>query len=236
MSKNIIKLQNVTKIYKLGDQKVIALDNISLEIREGELVSIMGPSGSGKSTLLHIIGCLDKPTSGKVYLFGKDITKMSDSKLSYIRNKKIGFVFQQFYLINYLTALENVEIPLRISKHPNPKKRAYELLKKLGLENRIYHYPNKLSGGQQQRVAIARALANNPDIILADEPTGNLDETSAKEVMNIFKSLNKNEGKTIAIITHDPRIAEQTDRIIVIRNGKILSDNADINKALELLR
>ncbi|BFI73689.1 ABC transporter ATP-binding protein [Nanoarchaeota archaeon] len=231
----IIKLEKVTKIYKMGDSEIKALDNIDLEIKEGELVSIMGPSGSGKSTLLSIIGLLDRPTSGKVYLFGEDISNLSDNKLSEIRNKKIGFVFQQFYLFNYLTALENVTIPSRISGKNNIEK-AKEILERLGLGNRLNHYPNQLSGGQQQRVAIARALINNPELILADEPTGNLDEKSAKDVMNILKNLNKEEGKTVVIVTHDPKIAEQTNRIVVIRSGKILSYNATIEEALELLK
>ncbi|MGC9079683.1 MAG: ABC transporter ATP-binding protein [Nanopusillaceae archaeon] len=231
---DIIKLENVTKIYKMGDYEIKALDRINLNIRKGELVSIMGPSGSGKSTLLSIIGCLDRPTSGKVYLFGEDVSKLSKKELAKIRAKKIGFVFQKFYLLNYLNAIENVRLALRITNRNLD--RAKELLEKVGLGDRLYHYPNQLSGGQQQRVVIARALANNPDIILADEPTGNLDEKSSKEVMDLLIDLNKNEKKTIVIVTHNPKIAEQTDRIIVIRSGKILSDNADIEEALKLLK
>ncbi|BBL45477.1 ABC transporter ATP-binding protein [Nanobdella aerobiophila] len=230
----IIKLENVTKIYKIGDSYIKALDNINLEVEEGELISIMGPSGSGKSTLLSIIGCLDKPTSGKINLFGFDILKLSDKELSKIRKNYIGFIFQQFYLFNYLNALENVELITKIANKKNNK--AKELLEKVGLGNRLYNLPNQLSGGQQQRVVIARALANDPKLILADEPTGNLDEKSANDVIDILKKLNKEEGKTIAIVTHDPRIAEQTERIVVIRNGKILSDNTTVDEALELLK
>jgi ABC-type lipoprotein export system ATPase subunit len=231
----IVKLENITKIYKVGEYEIKALDNINLEIKEGEFISVMGPSGSGKSTLLSIIGLLDKPTYGKVYLFGEDVSKLSDKKLSEIRNEKIGFVFQQFYLFNYLNALENVTVPARIKGKVDIEK-AKNILRKLGLENRMNHYPNQLSGGQQQRVAIARALINDPEIILADEPTGNLDEKSANDVMEIFKRLNKEDGKTIIIVTHNPKVAEQTDRIIVLRSGKILSYNATIEEALELLK
>jgi ABC-type lipoprotein export system ATPase subunit len=231
----IIKLENITKIYKLGDYEIKALDNINLEIKEGELVSIMGPSGSGKSTLLSIIGLLDRPTYGKVYLFEEDVSKFPDNKLSEIRNNKIGFVFQQFYLFNYLNALENVIVPSMIYGKSNIEK-AREILKKLGLEDRLYHYPNQLSGGQQQRVAIARALINDPELILADEPTGNLDEKSSNDVIEIFKRLNKEDQKTIIIVTHNPKIAEQTDRVVVLRSGKILSYDATIEEALELLK
>ncbi|MGC9133402.1 MAG: ABC transporter ATP-binding protein [Nanopusillaceae archaeon] len=231
----IIKLENITKIYKLGDYEIKALDNINLEIKEGELVSIMGPSGSGKSTLLSIIGLLDRPTYGKVYLFREDVSKFPDNKLSEIRNKKIGFVFQQFYLFNYLNALENVIVPSMIYGKSSIEK-AREILKKLGLEDRLYHYPNQLSGGQQQRVAIARALINDPELILADEPTGNLDEKSSNDVIEIFKRLNKEDQKTIIIVTHNPKIAEQTDRVVVLRSGKILSYDATIEEALELLK
>jgi putative ABC transport system ATP-binding protein len=231
----IVKLENVEKIYYVGGYPIKALDNVSLEIKEGEFLSIVGPSGSGKSTLLAIIGCLDRPTKGKVYLFGKDISKLNDNQLSEVRRKYIGFIFQQYYLFNYLNALENVQIGLRISGNNNLEK-AKELLNKVGLGDRLYNYPNQLSGGQQQRVVIARALAKDPKLILADEPTANIDEKSAKELLDILKKLNEDENRTIVIVTHDLRVAEKTNRIVVIRNGKILKDNATIDETIELLK
>jgi len=231
----IVKLENVEKIYYVGGYPIKALDNVSLEIKEGEFLSIVGPSGSGKSTLLAIMGCLDKPTKGKVYLFDKDISKLNDNQLSELRRKYIGFIFQQYYLFNYLNALENVQIGLRISGNKNLEK-AKELLNKVGLGDRLYNYPNQLSGGQQQRVVIARALANDPKLILADEPTANIDEKSAKELLDILKKLNEEENRTIVIVTHDLRVAEKTNRIVVIRNGKILKDNATIDETIELLK
>ena len=231
----IVKLENVEKVYYVGGYPIKALDNVSLEIKEGEFLSVVGPSGSGKSTLLAIIGCLDRPTKGKVYLFDKDISKLNDNQLSELRRKYIGFIFQQYYLFNYLNALENVQIGLRISGNKNLEK-AKELLNKVGLGDRLYNYPNQLSGGQQQRVVIARALANDPKLILADEPTANIDEKSAKELLDIFKKLNEEENRTIVIATHDLRVAEKTNRIVVIRNGKILKDNATIDETIELLK
>jgi putative ABC transport system ATP-binding protein len=231
----IIKLENVEKVYYIGGYPIKALDNVSLEIKEGEFLSIVGPSGSGKSTLLAIIGCLDRPTKGKVYLFDRDISKLNDNQLSELRRKYIGFIFQQYYLFNYLNALENVQIGLRISGNNNLEK-AKELLNKVGLGNRLYNYPNQLSGGQQQRVVIARALAKDPKLILADEPTANIDEKSAKELLDILKKLNEDENRTIVIVTHDLRVAEKTNRIVVIRNGKILKDNATIDETIELLK
>jgi len=231
----IVKLENVEKIYYVGGYPIKALDNVSLKIKEGEFLSIVGPSGSGKSTLLAIMGCLDRPTKGKVYLFDKNISKLNDNQLSELRRKYIGFIFQQYYLFNYLNALENVQIGLRISGNKNLEK-AKELLNKVGLGDRLYNYPNQLSGGQQQRVVIARALANDPKLILADEPTANIDEKSAKELLDIFKKLNEEENRTIVIATHDLRVAERTNRIVVIRNGKILKDNATIDETLELLK
>jgi putative ABC transport system ATP-binding protein len=231
----IVKLENVEKVYYVGGYPIKALDNVSLEIKEGEFLSIVGPSGSGKSTLLAIMGCLDRPTKGKVYLFGKDISKLNDNQLSELRRKYIGFIFQQFYLFNYLNALENVQIGLRISGNSNLEK-AKELLNKVGLGDRLYNYPNQLSGGQQQRVVIARALAKDPKLILADEPTANIDEKSAKELLDILKKLNEDENRTIVIVTHDLRVAEKTNRIVVIRNGKILKDNATIDETIELLK
>jgi putative ABC transport system ATP-binding protein len=231
----IVKLENVEKIYYVGGYPIKALDNVSLEIKGGEFLSIVGPSGSGKSTLLAIMGCLDRPTKGKVYLFDKDISKLNDNQLSELRRKYIGFIFQQFYLFNYLNALENVQIGLRISGNNNLEK-AKELLNKVGLGDRLYNYPNQLSGGQQQRVVIARALAKDPKLILADEPTANIDEKSAKELLDILKKLNEEENRTIVIVTHDLRVAEKTNRIVVIRNGKILKDNATIDETIELLK
>ena len=231
----IVKLENVEKVYYIGGYSIKALDNVSLEIKEGEFLSIVGPSGSGKSTLLSIIGCLDKPTKGKVYLFDKDISKLNDNQLSELRRKYLGFIFQQYYLFNYLNELENVQIGLRISGNNNLEK-AKELLNKVGLGDRLYNYPNQLSGGQQQRIVIARALVNDPKLILADEPTANIDEKSAKELLDILKKLNEEENRTIVISTHDLRVAEKTNRIVVIRNGKILKDNATIDEAIELLK
>ena len=231
----IAKLENVEKIYYVGGYPIKALDNVSLEIKEGEFLSIVGPSGSGKSTLLAIMGCLDRPTKGKVYLFDKDISKLKDNQLSELRRKYIGFIFQQYYLFNYLNALENVQIGLRISGNSNLEK-AKELLNKVGLGDKLYNYPNQLSGGQQQRVVIARALAKDPKLILADEPTANIDEKSAKELLDILKKLNEEENRTIVIVTHDLRVAEKTNRIVVIRNGKILKDNATIDETIELLK
>ena len=231
----IVKLENVEKIYYIGGYPIKALDNVSLGIKEGEFLSIVGPSGSGKSTLLSIIGCLDRPTKGKLYLFDKDISKLNDNQLSELRRKYLGFIFQQYYLFNYLNELENVQIGLRISGNNNLEK-AKELLNKVGLGDRLYNYPNQLSGGQQQRVVIARALVNDPKLILADEPTANIDEKSAKELLDILKKLNEDENRTIVIVTHDLRVAEKTNRIVVIRNGKILKDNATIDETIELLK
>jgi len=231
----IVRLENVEKVYYVGGYPIKALDNVSLKIKEGEFLSIVGPSGSGKSTLLAIIGCLDRPTKGKVYLFGKDISKLNDNQLSEFRRKYIGFIFQQYYLFSYLNALENVQISLRISGNNNLEK-ARELLNKVGLGDRLYNYPNQLSGGQQQRVVIARALAKDPKLILADEPTANIDEKSANDLLDILKKLNEDENRTIIIVTHDLRVAEKTNRIVVIRNGKILKDNATIDETIELLK
>jgi putative ABC transport system ATP-binding protein len=231
----IVKLENIEKVYYVGGYPIKALENVSLKIKEGEFLSIVGPSGSGKSTLLAIMGCLDRPTKGKVYLFDKDISKLNDNQLSELRRKYIGFIFQQYYLFNYLNALENVQIGLRISGNKNLEK-AKELLNKVGLGDILYNYPNQLSGGQQQRVVIARALVNDPKLILADEPTANIDEKSANELLDILKKLNEEENRTIVIVTHDLRVAERTNRIVVIRNGKILKDNATIDETLELLK
>ncbi|KAA5805950.1 ABC transporter ATP-binding protein [Thermoanaerobacterium thermosaccharolyticum] len=221
-NKNVITMKNLSKIYKMGDNIVKALDNINLTVDEGEFVSIVGPSGSGKSTLMNIIGCLDVMTSGEYYLNGNDTRKLSENKLAELRSSEIGFIFQSFNLLQKLSALENVELPMIYKGIPAKERynRAVELLTMVGLEKRIHHRPTELSGGQQQRVAIARALANNPHLILADEPTGNLDSQSGKEVMKIIKELNE-RGNTIILITHDINVANQAKRTVRIMDGKI---------------
>ena len=213
------------KIYNPGENEVHALDGIDLTINRGEFVAIIGQSGSGKSTLMNMIGCLDVPTSGTYFLNGKNVEKMKDDRLSEIRNEEIGFIFQGFNLIENLTALENVELPLIYRKVPGPERHrlSKEALEKVGLENRMDHRPSQMSGGQQQRVAIARALAAKPPVILADEPTGNLDSKSSKEIMNILRELHK-DGRTVILITHDDGIASSANRIIRIMDGKIESD------------
>ena len=221
----MIKLEHIFKIYEMGENKVYALDDVSLHVAAHEFVSIIGPSGSGKSTLMNMLGCLDVPTQGRYFLDGTDISKKTDHELAEIRNKKIGFVFQGFNLLPKLTAVENVELPL-IYSNVSAKERhekAKEALAKVGLEGRIDHKPTELSGGQQQRVAIARALITDPPIILADEPTGNLDSKSGKEVMEIFKNLNAN-GNTIILITHDSGVAAQAKRVVRIQDGKLYEE------------
>lgn len=221
----MISIKNLNKIYKTGAVEVHALKDVNLDINYGEFIAIMGHSGSGKSTLMNILGCLDRPTSGKYLLDGIEIDKQSADELSLIRNKKIGFVFQAFNLIPRTNILRNVELPMIYAKIKSGRRRekALELLEKVGLGDRIAHLPNELSGGQKQRVAIARALANNPPIILADEPTGNLDTKSSEEIMNIFKTLNK-EGNSIILVTHEPDIADNADRVIVFKDGSIIED------------
>lgn len=239
MGNEMIKASNLTKIYNKGmTTEVYAVNDISITINKGEFISIMGASGSGKSTLMNILGCLDKPDSGTFLLEGEDVMKLDDDQLAGIRNRKIGFVFQNFNLLPRTTSLENVELPLLYSDVHNIKGRAMEALKEVGLLDRAHHHPNQLSGGQQQRVAIARALVNDPDIIFADEPTGNLDTQSSYEIMNILQKLNK-KGRTIVIVTHEPSIAEQTNRILEFSDGRIISDsiNNDIkNSGAELER
>lgn len=216
----MVELESITKVYKAGRTEVPALRGISCRIESGEMVAIMGPSGSGKSTLMNIIGCLDKPTSGQYRLEGVEVNKLGDNKLAEIRNKKIGFVFQSFNLLPRTTALANVELPLIYSGSGNRRQRALQALESVGLAHRIKHRPSELAGGEQQRVAIARALINKPSLILADEPTGNLDTTTSKELMLLFKQLNQ-RGITIVLVTHEPYIAAYTQRTIRIRDGQI---------------
>ncbi|HNU80288.1 MAG TPA: ABC transporter ATP-binding protein [Bacillota bacterium] len=221
----MIEICNMSKIYRIGNVAVKALDNISLSIKQHEFVSIVGPSGSGKSTLMNMIGCLDVPTSGEYCLDGMEVSGLTDDQLAYIRNHKIGFVFQGFNLIQKLNALENVELPLIYQGIPTSERyeRSVEALKLVGLEDRIHHRPAELSGGQQQRVAIARALVGNPQIILADEPTGNLDSKSGKDIINLLKELHL-KGSTIVLITHDNDIAMMAERIVRIQDGQINDD------------
>jgi len=218
----VIEIKDVEKIYRMGDVQVSALAGVSLKVEKGEMVAITGPSGSGKSTLMNIIGCLDAPTSGTYVLDGEDVSKMSDDEQASVRNKKIGFVFQQFNLLSRTPAIAQVELPMVYAGVADRRERATSALEIVGLGDRIGHRPNELSGGQQQRVAIARALVNNPSIILADEPTGNLDSKSGAEIMNIFKSLNRDKNLTIILVTHDQNIAAQAQRAIYVRDGQIV--------------
>ena len=222
MDDPVIVANNLSKVYKMGNQDVCALCGVSLEIGRGEVVSIMGPSGSGKSTLMNILGCLDLPTSGEYSLDGEEVSLLTDDELADIRNRKVGFVFQSFNLLNRTTALANVELPLRYAGITTSRRDlALEALEAVGLKERVMHRPTELSGGQQQRVAIARALVNDPAIIMADEPTGNLDSKVGKEIMALLLDLNHKKGTTLIIITHDPTVAAQTQRIIHLRDGLI---------------
>ena len=216
----MIELDNITKAYKMGETEVVALDGVDLRIEQGEMISIIGPSGSGKSTLMNIMGCLDKPTSGRYRLEEIEVSKLSDNKLAEIRNKKIGFVFQSFNLLPRTTALANVELPLIYGGAGNRRQRVLQALESVGLAHRSHHKPSELAGGEQQRVAIARALINNPALILADEPTGNLDTQTSREIMLIFQKLNE-QGMTIVLVTHERDITAYTQRTIEMRDGKI---------------
>jgi len=219
----MIELENITKVYRMGKVEVPALRGINLSIKEGEMLAIIGASGSGKSTLMHIIGCLDKPTLGRYLFEGADVSRLNDNKLAEIRSKKLGFVFQEYNLLSRASAVANVELPLVYGDGRNRRKRALEALERVGLAGRSNHKPTELSGGEQQRVAIARALVNNPGVILADEPTGNLDSTSTAEIISIFCQLNQ-DGITVVMVTHEMDIAEQTRRIIRLYDGKVVSD------------
>jgi len=221
----IIEIKDLTKVYHMGEIEVHALRGLSLRVQAGELISIMGPSGSGKSTLMNIIGCLDQPTSGRYWLDGQDVSRMGDDRLAGVRNHKIGFVFQNFNLLARTTALQNVELPLVYAGARNRRKLAQAALEAVGLGDRLHHRPNELSGGQQQRVTIARALVNDPAIILADEPTGNLDSQSGAEIVAIFQQLNRERGLTVVFVTHDPQIASYTGRIIHLIDGRITGED-----------
>ncbi|MAU16153.1 MAG: macrolide ABC transporter ATP-binding protein [Muricauda sp.] len=231
--KKVIETKKISRVFKNGDIQVRALSDIDIVIEEGEFVVIMGSSGSGKSTLLHILGCLDKPTSGDYYLDGVHVNSLNKNQLADIRNQKIGFIFQSYNLLPRTTALENVELPLvydRSGRFSNSKELAKKALEQVGLGNRIYHKTNELSGGQQQRVAIARALVNNPALILSDEATGNLDSRSSIDIADLFVRLN-NEGKTILMITHEPEIAQFAKRMIYLRDGRVLTDELIKNRS-----
>jgi putative ABC transport system ATP-binding protein len=225
-NKNLIRLENLKKVYKVGETQVNALRGLSYTIKEGDMVAIMGPSGSGKSTLMNIIGCLDKPTEGKYFLEDQEVSTLDKNKLARIRNKKIGFVFQTFNLLARTTALENTELPLIYSNTPAKKAKelAYSALAEVGLNGRELHKTNQLSGGEQQRVAIARSLINNPSLVLADEPTGNLDSKTGKEIMEIFKKLNEEKRITIILVTHDPDISAVAQKRIYLKDGQIIKE------------
>lgn len=228
----VIEAREIKKVYRMGEFDVEALRGVSFKVRRGEVVSIMGPSGSGKSTMMNTLGCLDRPSSGEYILDGESVGEMDDDQLASVRNRKVGFVFQSFNLLSRLTAIGNVELPLRYAGMTEGRReRAMASLEAVGLKDRMKHRPYELSGGQQQRVAVARALVNDPAIIMADEPTGNLDSKVGKEIMTLLLNLNKERGTTLVIVTHDPTIAEQTQRVIRLRDGLLESDGEEEAKA-----
>jgi putative ABC transport system ATP-binding protein len=226
MNNNLVKLRNIRKIYKIGETQLEALKGINLDVKPGDFLAVMGPSGSGKSTLMNIIGCLDKPTAGEYFLEGIEISKYNKNQLAIIRNQKIGFVFQTFNLLPRTTVIENVELPLLYTKIPHRKRKelAHQVLAQVGLAGRENQRTNQLSGGEQQRVAIARALINNPTLILADEPTGNIDTKTGDEILNIFRNLNEGRKITVIVVTHDPHVAETAKKIIFLRDGEIIDE------------
>ncbi|HYM66913.1 MAG TPA: ABC transporter ATP-binding protein [Patescibacteria group bacterium] len=221
----LIELDAITKVYGSGDAEVVALNHFSLSVEAGEMLAVMGPSGSGKSTLMNILGCLDTPSSGRYWFAGEDVSRLNETQLAHVRNRRIGFVFQQFQLLPKLSAWRNVELPLLYRNTRDRRSLALQALEQVGLANRVNHRPTQLSGGQQQRVAIARALVTNPDLILADEPTGNLDTASSRDVLNVLRELN-NEGRTIVIITHDPEVAPVAKRTVHLRDGRLVGTAA----------
>jgi ABC-type lipoprotein export system ATPase subunit len=234
----LIQLREIRKTYQLGETEVRALDGVSLDIQRGEYVALMGPSGSGKSTLLHTLGCLDHPSGGSYRLEGEEVVEMSEDQRARLRNHKIGFVFQNFNLLSRTSALENVELPMLYSHRLRGRQRRQQvraLLQKVGLETRMDHHPAQLSGGQQQRVAIARALANQPPILLADEPTGNLDSHTSRELMDLFRQLNQQDGITIIVVTHDREVARHARRVVIVRDGQVLCDSTDFTQAIAAL-
>jgi ABC-type lipoprotein export system ATPase subunit len=234
----LIQLAGIGKIYDLGEVKVEALRGVSLGIEAGEYVALVGPSGSGKSTLMNILGCLDRPTAGSYLLAGEETAHLTPDQRAHVRNRRIGFVFQNFNLLARTRAVENVELPLlyvRGLTAAQRRKRAVELLDRVGLADRLDHQPSQLSGGQQQRVAIARALANNPAILMCDEPTGNLDTRTARDVIRLFRTLNQESGITVILVTHDPDVAHSARRIIVLRDGEVVHDGTDFTQAMQAL-
>jgi len=236
---SLIVLKEVRKVYDLGEVQVVALQDATLTIEKGEYVALIGPSGSGKSTLMNTLGCLDRPTSGSYLLDGKEVVSMTKNQRAAIRNKHLGFVFQNFNLLSRTTALENVELPLLYTKGVTPRQRrqrAIEALESVGLGDRLHHHPSQLSGGQQQRVAIARALVNNPSILMGDEPTGNLDSKTSRDVIRLFRELNTQKHLTVIIVTHDQNVARNADRVVVMHDGVIAADSHDFDVAMQALQ